>query len=344
MKAQRAAFDERVERTLAGAGWADVYPGDSPPGDDHDRRSRLAALEGPQPARWADVWARSRGGVGYLAAPLLARGEIARVYSAAKVGKSLLAMEVAAALSTGRPVLGGPAGDPVRVVYVDQENREGDWADRMDAMGYGPDDLDDLILFDLQSWPPLDTAAGGKSLLERVAVADPALVILDTFGKFIEGPEDKADTMLAVYRHTLAPLRRDGRAVFLLDHAGKDIARGARGSSSKADDVDTVWRLTTRGRDRLTLQRTHSRQRHEVDTLYLRRVTAPLRHEVETVDERAEELTGLALDAIRLLAPAEGTSARQVGEALRKDGQKWRDETIREALRRYVADHGWAAS
>lgn len=330
-----------VDFELPAAVFGDAAPSD-PDGCQAGRRARLAALDGPRAAGWADLFTSDRSGIDYLAAPLIARGEIARIYSGPKVGKSLLAMEVAAALTTGRSVLGGDLRAPLRVVYVDQENREEDWAERLTDMGYGPDDLDRLYLYDLQSWPPLDTEAGGRALIERVAVADPVLVILDTFGKFIEGPEDKADTMLAVYRHTLAPLRRDGRAMFLLDHAGKDIARGARGSSSKADDVDTVWRLTTRGRGGLTLQRTHSRQRHEIDTVYLRRLADPLRHEVETVDERAEEIVGIVLDAIRLLAPVEGTSARRVADQLREGGKRWRDETIREALRRYSEDCGWA--
>jgi uncharacterized Zn finger protein len=39
-------------------------------------------------------------------------------------------------------------------------------------------------------------------------------------------------------------LKQEGRALLRIDHAGKDLKKGARGTSAKNDDVDLVWQMT----------------------------------------------------------------------------------------------------
>jgi hypothetical protein len=59
------------------------------------------------------------------------------------IGKSLLWQDVAAGLASGRSVLGYPAKDPIRVLYLDHENTpKGDIKPRLKAMGYEPEDLE----------------------------------------------------------------------------------------------------------------------------------------------------------------------------------------------------------
>ena len=57
--------------------------------------------------------------------------------------------------------------------------------------------------------------------------------MIDTTSRVIAGEEDRADTFLALYRHTMRPLKAAGVAVIRFDHAGKDLAKGERGSSAK---------------------------------------------------------------------------------------------------------------
>lgn len=264
----------------------------------------------------------------YLVEPLITAGEVTRIYAQAKVGKSLLAQEAAVGLAVGGKVL-GQAVDPVVVLYLDNENTEDDWKPRLTDMGYGRDtDLSARLLwYSLQSWPPLDTAAGGELLVQYVERHGAGVVFLDTQSKFLEGEEDRAFTSAAFYRHTLLPLKRLGVAVVIIDHAGNDPSK-PRGSSGKRDDVDTVWQVTRRTKDQLTAKRTHSRKRHEVDTLYLHRVTGPLRHEVETPDERTEQLIDVCVSAILALdpIPTKDTSSNEVEGLLKKarenDGKK----------------------
>ena len=303
--------------------------------------ARSAAAAGaPCALVWSELWAVEQQERQWLLEPLVAVDEVVRVFSPPKTGKSLLLLEGAAALATGRSFL-GRCHDPMHVLYLDHENTTFDLRDRLVAMGYGPDDdLGLLHYFLLQSWPPLDTQAGGQVLLDQVRQVRARLVIVDTQSKVVQGPENDNDTYAAMYRHTLLPLKREGVAVVLLDHAGKDVSKGARGGSAKAADVDVVWQMTTRTRGALTLRRTHSRALHDTDTLYLQRQADPLRHVVETVDQRLEDLVERCLEHFRIVAPGQGVSQTKAIEQLRAAGHSYRADTAREAYRRYVGEQG----
>ena len=111
-------------------------------------------------------------------------------------------------------------------------------------MGYGPDDdLAHLHYALLPPLAPLDGRAGGDDVVARAAACEAELVVIDTFGRAVSGDENEADTVRAWYRLTGQRLKADGRAFLRIDHAGKDLERGQRGTSAKNDDVDIVWRL-----------------------------------------------------------------------------------------------------
>lgn len=229
---------------------------------------------------WPTFWRRERVDDQYLIEPLLARGRGHAIYASAKVGKSLLMLEVAAACATGQASLDSPAADPVNVVYLDMEMTEDDIRDRLVDLGYGPtDDLSHLHYYLLPSLPPLDTDIGGAAL-EAIAVNRNAeLVVIDTMARVIEGEENSADTFKSFYRYTGSRLKRRGITYARLDHAGKDIEKGQRGSSAKVDDVDIVWRITsTEGGVRL--KATHRRIKTVPENLNLRRDSDPLRHTI----------------------------------------------------------------
>ena len=99
------------------------------------------------------------------------------------------------------------------------------------------------------SWATLRTAwhskLGGDQLLAAVQAYGSEVVIIDTVSRVIDGEESSNDTWLNVYRHTGLKLKVAGRAMIRLDHSGKDEARGQRGGSAKAGDVDAIWRLSS---------------------------------------------------------------------------------------------------
>jgi hypothetical protein len=69
-------------------------------------------------------------------------------------------------------------------------------------------------------------------------------VVIDTTSRAVEGEENDANTIRGFYRHTGIKLKAAGIGWARLDHAGKDVERGQRGSSAKNDDVDVVWKLS----------------------------------------------------------------------------------------------------
>lgn len=272
---------------------------------------------------WAELWDSEREGTDWLVEPLIEAGQSIALYSPAKVGKSLLALEVAAAKVTGRPVLGNPAGEPMHVLYVDHENTEDDLRDRLAGLGYGPDDdLSRLHYSLLADWPPLDTDAGGLELHAAAVECGARLVILDTVSRAISGEENSGDTFLALYRHTIRRLKRDR------------VTKGARGSSAKRDDVDVVWSLLLRGEDSLTLRREASRTGQGPPVLLLRRLSGPLRHVVDRFDDAHERDVLWVIGLLDGLGMPSDTGRPAAAKALRDHGDSCRTTIVAEAVRR----------
>ena len=211
---------------------------------------------------WPEFLARDMTKADWLPGELFERGQQVALVGAGKAGKSLLAFELAHAIATGRPYLGAVSRPPADVAYVDFENGARDIQQRALAFGFSADELARLHYFSFPALPPLDTRAGGAALMQLVqSVGDggAGAVILDTVSRMIEGNENDSDTWLALYRHSLLPLKANGIASVRLDHFGKDTERGARGSSAKTQDVDHVFELSKHDGGSLTLKRTHSR-------------------------------------------------------------------------------------
>ena len=148
-------------------------------------------------------------------------------------------------------------------------------------MGCKPEHLDRLLVYSFAGLPALDTAAGGMHLKAIAVTRDASLVILDTTSRMVAGRENDADTFLQLYRCSLVGLKKEGITVLRLDHPGKDMTKGQRGSSAKEGDVDTIWRLEPVTGDTYQLEREKSRSGHGEPVFTLQRQSDPLRHEWE---------------------------------------------------------------
>ncbi len=144
---------------------------------------------------WSALWAGAGATVDWLCEPLLIAGRSVALFSPPKAGKTLLSLELTSALATGRPVLGNPARQPMRVLYVDLENTEDDLRERLIDLGYGPsDDLDNLRYLSFPDLPALDSPRGGEHLRAIAEHHAARLVVLDTVSRVIDGEENSADT------------------------------------------------------------------------------------------------------------------------------------------------------
>jgi hypothetical protein len=284
------------------------------------------------PIDWPAFWAEESPDEEWVVEQIVPAGRQVAIFSPAKAGKSLLAVDLAAATATGRSVLGRPAGPPRSVIYLDLEMTPTDLRERLSDLGYGPDDdLSKLAYYQLPSLPALDTDRGGQ-VLEALARRHAAeLAVIDTMARAVDGAEDDADTYRAFYTHTGVRLKRMGVALLRLDHAGKDIGKGQRGSSGKADDVDVVFRLGI-VEGCVVLTRTHSRIPWVPAEVTLRRELEPnLRHVLtdggwpagvadvaRLLDQLGIPLDATTAGAVRTLKLAEKPRRRQlVGAALR---------------------------
>ena len=219
----------------------------------------------------------------WIAEPLVPAGRLVALYSAPKVGKSLLMLEVAVRVSRGEGLFGYPEPEsPSVVLYVDFENDpRGDIRERLSAMGYGPDDLGNLRYLSFPALAALDSEEGARQLVQVAESHAAALVVVDTISRAVRGPENENDTWLDFYRHTGVALKRAGLALIRLDHSGKDETKGQRGASAKSGDVDAVWRLSSLGDESLRLECTDARFMVSEKVLDLRRESRPLRHVVD---------------------------------------------------------------
>lgn len=242
----------------------------------------------------------------WIVEPLLPVGRLIALYSPPKVGKSLLMLELAVNISTGRGCFGYPAKDARHVLYVDFENDpRGDVRPRLEAMGVAADDLEKLHYLTFPTIAALDSEQGGRDLLAAALAYGAEVIVIDTVSRSIAGDENSNDTWLSFYRHTGLHLKRAGIALIRLDHTGKDESKGQRGGSAKSGDVDGIWQIKRKADDVFTLECDAARfyLPEAEKRLTLRRLSDPLRHEVDysawkDIKERNIEMAIAALDRL----------------------------------------------
>lgn len=232
------------------------------------------------PVDWDALFADDDLDPDWLIPDILERGENAVIYAPAKTGKSLVTLDMMAALASGRARLGRPATEPMRLLYIDQENSRKDLHRRLAAMGYTAADLTSLIYLSFSALPPLDTMQGGAELTALVRHHGADIVVLDSTSRVVDGSEQESDTYRAMYRHTIRHLKPLGTTIVRLDNSGKDVGKGQRGSSAKADDIDVAWELTRQRGGEFRFRCTHDRSGVHPEQVHVERLADPLRHVV----------------------------------------------------------------
>lgn len=271
----------------------------------------------------------------FLLEPWISTGSQIALFSTPKQGKSLLALDIAVTLATGRAGLGMDAREPISVLYLDLENTEQDLLERLESMGLGEgDDLSNLHYFSPgMGIPPLDSKEGGEWMSRVIEEIQPQLVIIDTMARAVDGEENSADTYRRYYRHVGLLLKSKKIAMLRLDHSGKDASKGQRGSSDKAGDVDAVYKLEQSFDSKtITLTCTHKRISWLAPEVKYRKLDEPLRHVPD-----AQPFTQAGIDLANVLDELEvslDASRPEIIDALKKaTGKGKRAETILEAQR-----------
>jgi hypothetical protein len=196
---------------------------------------------------WSAFANRDEGERRWLVEGFWPWGRAMALWAGAKTGKSELALWCAAKLALGEHPWTDASVEPVDVVYLDLEMTEDDLDDRLSDFDFDPLALGHLHYALLPPLHALDDEKGGRQIEALVAEVGARAVVIDTFSRTVAGDENVADTAQAFYRHTGSRLKRAGVGYLRLDHAGKDLAKGQRGSSAKRDDVDVVWLMSRAG-------------------------------------------------------------------------------------------------
>jgi len=252
-----------------------------------------------------------------------------------EAGKSLLALEWAASIATGKAW----RGNAVRqgsVIYLLGEGGNG-FARRMKAWG-------------LQNVPlgvevPLlvsTRAAGLPSEVETVAeevesftfkYGEPALIVVDTLARSIEGDENSQKDMGAFITGCDILRERYHCAMLIVHHSGHGETKRARGSSSLPAAVDTSYLLTKKDKRReLSCQK--SKDIEPPETLFFRIEGIPLPTDWKDADGSLITAPVLVADDGRgvnpnkRMTPAQQTGMESLGLVANENGcaslEAWR--------------------
>jgi hypothetical protein len=282
---------------------------------------------------WSELWTMHLGGEDWIFEPLFARGRGHSLYARAKQGKSLLVLWAAARLAT----VGG-----VTVVYLDYEMSLADVHDRLIDMGYGPGtDLSNLHYALIPSLPALNSEAGARALHELIRSVwdgtDELFVVIDTISRAVDGKENSNDTIQDFFKYSGTMLKKLEATWVRLDHAGMDAKKGARGGSTKADDVDVVWYLSSKD-DTVKLHRDAARVPWIPEDVTFVRKSKPLSFELKGGHVYSAKEKAIAAELDDLGVPVRCTVA-EAQAALSAAGKGKRKEDVGVAVR-YRKDVG----
>lgn len=188
---------------------------------------------------------------------LIPTGGLALLYGAPKTGKSMLALQLALAVTQGHPdFLSFPVTAPGRVLYLQLDTPRSLWRDRItnwEAAGVDFTPWGTLAIEDKESAPfPFNILDARHSDWLRSAVAsiEPSVVILDTWRESFRGDEnDSSHAQIALASFVSAITPASG---LIISHGKKppedpSHERGLmdeiRGSSYLPGAVDTIMRL-----------------------------------------------------------------------------------------------------
>jgi hypothetical protein len=211
---------------------------------------------------------------------LVPEGDQASIVAPGGTGKSLLVLSLSLAAVAGEAeFIGRALVFSGQVLYIDMENSEDDWAERLRDLGWDSESIasvaDRFVPLSLPALRGLDTREGAEQLRQAIAdygIGRGDLLVLDSTQRVTEGPENDNDTLRALYSNTAVWLKARGITVLRTDNTGWDTGR-ERGASAKRDDVGYSLLLEPIGGERFRLRNTKHRSRGSGGDLAFLRTT-----------------------------------------------------------------------
>lgn len=182
-------------------------------------------------------------------APVLPLPGLAMLYAPRGMGKTYLALTIAHAIASGGPVLKWRAPEARRVLYADGEMPAGQIQERLAQIMRGaeahPPEADFLrfLSADLlpEALPSLAERQMRDALAAELDASGAEVLILDNLSTLAWGVKENEADDWGELQSWLLSLRRAGKHVLLIHHAGKGGQQ--RGTSRREDALDTVIAL-----------------------------------------------------------------------------------------------------
>ena len=178
-----------------------------------------------------------------LLSPILPERSLAMLYAPRGVGKSWLGLSIGLAVAAGESLLRWSAPRQRNVLYIDGEMPLVSLQERLKEIsaGFGRDIPNDRFRI-----LAADNIDGGISTEEGQAGLEPLLsdidlLILDNLSTLLTSCSETASDAWVPMQNWLLRLRRQGKSVLLIHHAGTNGRQ--RGTSRREDALDTVIAL-----------------------------------------------------------------------------------------------------
>ncbi len=251
----------------------------------------------------------------YLLEPILQEKNLALVYGLRGVGKTIVGIGAALAVSTGTKFLRWQAPEARRVLYIDgelpQETLQKRLRDVAASIGTTPTSDLRLLTPDQQNAARIPNIANleGQTIIEDCIAHEQAeFVVFDNLSTLCRSGEENAAESWQVIQDWLVLLRSQRVSVLLLHHAGKS---GEQRGTSKREDVLDVSLKIIRPKDYHPEQGARFEIHFEKARDPLGAAVAPFEARLEGNTWTIKDLGSARDDLIRRLA-AEGLSRREI--------------------------------
>ena len=207
--------------------------------------SAPAPIRRMEPMSWGAIFLSEP--VEWLIDSILPKGKQVHLIGPSNTGKSLLALDWALKIVEGSLVFGRHTTRQGKVLWLDYENGVNLLKDRLESYGYQDIDLNHLDgklhYYPFPDIASIETEEAMWDIMAEVAHYQPALIVIDSAGAAVEGDENSSEAYRGLARNLGRALRSANVTLLLLDNTGKDLSKGARGSSRKKDEADLQWLL-----------------------------------------------------------------------------------------------------
>lgn len=183
----------------------------------------------------------------YALDPILPLPGLAMIYAPRGLGKTYLALSVSHAISCGSRALRWDAPKPLRVLHIDGEMPAPALQERLSQIvkgsGAAPPDTNRLrfAIGDLEPDGLPNIAVPGGMLAIEQAANEVDVILLDNLSTLAAGMRENEADDWGAFQGWLMRMRRAGKLVILIHHAGK--GGNQRGTSRREDALDTVIAL-----------------------------------------------------------------------------------------------------